>query len=65
VADLPTLIATKQSMRDKDRSDLQFLLRVQGQLQRSEPKTDRPKTGSPDLTVGTVNGTSCLCGRWG
>ncbi len=44
VADLPTLIATKQGMREKDKSDLRFLLHVQGQLQTSEPETDPPKT---------------------
>lgn len=37
VADLPTLIATKQGMREKDESDLRFLLHVQGQLPRPEP----------------------------
>ena len=43
VADLPTLIATKQGVRGKDKSDLQFLLHVQGQLKRSESKSDHPK----------------------
>ncbi len=46
VADLPTLIATKQGMRDKDRSDLRFLLHVQGQLQSN---TNHSKTPPPPV----------------
>ncbi len=44
VADLPTLIATKQGIRDKDKSDLSFLLHVQRQLQTPEPRPGPPTT---------------------
>lgn len=43
VADLTTLIATKQGMRDKDKSDLRFLLHVQSQLQRPESTAEHWK----------------------
>jgi len=57
VADLPTLIATKQGMRDKHKSDLRFLLRVMSQLQRPESTVEHlqppPSAGrrndGPDL----------------
>lgn len=47
VADLSTLIATKQGARGKDRTDLSFLLRVQDRIARSAPSTGR--VGKPSL----------------
>ncbi|MDA8344235.1 MAG: nucleotidyl transferase AbiEii/AbiGii toxin family protein [Thermaerobacter sp.] len=54
VADLPTLIATKQGSRGKDISDLAFLLRVQAQIKRPSPKVDSPgKPPPPAKTSGS------------
>lgn len=44
VADLPTLIATKRGVREKDKSDLRFLLHVQNQLRKSDAEAQPPET---------------------